>query len=391
MGFDRSKFKATKLDVIKEQEKEQEKLKPHFGNDGGPGFHKLDEDGDYKMRVYPFHPDGGGESFNEVKMVSFLPIRQLKRGKDGKEIKGQYEVKRKPIFNSKVHGGLDKDLVEEYMQYVKKHILPIHADDETRQKEIWNAVTGRDGVKPQETWPAWADMHKDGKIVFALWEIKKSIKSQMVELAATMATDDDISSPDPYSDVEDGICVIVTRDSVAGKEDASKWYKARLDTKIVDKFNTQLIPTPLSDEQLEEFLKADSLHKKFRNAFTAKDFDLQLKGLQRLDEENKINAFADDAWLDICEELSSLVPEPVSESAPEQATAPVETAAVTEEPLPTAKVVVKTGLDLDAPETTTVEVTGDTNTVTVTDEPEAPSADNVKNKLAALRKKIGKS
>jgi len=386
MGFDRSKFKATKLEVIKEQEKEQEKLKPHFGNDGGPNFHKLDEDGDYKMRVYPFHPDGGGESFNECKVVSFLPIRQPKRGKDGKVIEGQFEVKRKPIFNSKTHGGLEKDLVEEYMQYVKKNILPLHADDEAKQKEIWQTVTGRDGVKPQETWPCYADMYKDGKVTFGLWEIKKSIKGQMVELAASITDDDDIVSPDPYSDVEDGICVIVTRDSVAGKEDASKWYKARLDSKLVDKFNQQLVPTPLTDEQLENLLEVDSLHKRFVNSFTSKDFDFQLKGLQRIDEENNIGAFADDAWLDICEEISQQVPEPPEETEAEPADEIDEVLESTPKKAAAAKTVkivpaevVEEVVEEEEPVEEVAEVV----------EEAAPGGDAVQDKLAALRKKIG--
>lgn len=308
-GFDRSRLKGTSLATLKQKEQEHEAKRP--SNDFERNYLKID-DGDNTFRFFPFHPDGGGSSYSEAKCVSFLSVKTEKRDDNGKGT-GEFEVKRRPVFNGKVHGNLPKDLVEEYLRIAKDIAIPNFTDDEKKQKAIWGKITGQDGIKPIDTWVVYAAKREGGVYKTGLLELKKSITPQLRDLAAQLTTD--VQSPDPFSDPDEGICVIINK---SGKKLDTE-YKATLENEVVKKegsgrLSTEYIYTPLTDQQIEEWIKKDSLYKMYVNVFKKRDLELQLDGLVRFDAELKASGYPIavteySEFADIAEELFNLVAE----------------------------------------------------------------------------------
>lgn len=308
-GFDRSKFKATPLNKLEEQDKEQSE-KRNFGFDGVKFLSC--ETGDNLIRIYPCHPDGPGESFAEPKTVNFLEVRVPKK-ENGKVIDGEFETKNKPIFNAKVHGNYEKDLVEEYISFAKTVVIPELYPEKKDRDLAWNKVIGYKsgnkfvpGIKPIDTWCMYAEKYGGKNSGFGILEVKRSVVNKLREEAAKLIGSDQTVMPDPYTDPDEGVRAIITYNP--DEELIENYYKVRLEMKK-EGLNFSLVPTPLSDEELESFMKLDSLHKKYRNAYKRSDFEYQLEGLKRFDEKIGLQVFAYDAWLDICEEISNMIPE----------------------------------------------------------------------------------
>lgn len=310
-GFDRSKLRATSMAVLEAQEKEQETKRPTSGGNFDRNYLTV-ENGDNKFRIFPAHPEGGGQSFAEAKCVSFLSVRTAVRDDKGQPT-GEYEIKRRPVFNAKVHGNLPKDLVEEYLRVAKKIAIPEFTEDAEEQKKIWNKIVGMEGVKPIDTWAVYAAKIEGETWSLGLLELKKSMKSQLTERALEF-TSGDVQSPDPFSDPDDGVCIIINKSG----QKLDTEYRVSLETRKSGKFNTEYVPTPISDEMLEQWAKLKPLHEIYVDVFTRRDFELQLDGLQRFDQElakqkYPIRVFERPEFLAAVDELLELVPEPVEE------------------------------------------------------------------------------
>lgn len=343
MGFDRSKLKkATQVSVeaMEAQEKTFSALRPKSGN-FDISYHKI-EDGDNIFRMAPYHPDGGGSTPIEAKTVSFLNVSVPKRDKDGRAIDGEKEIKRKAIFNSRVHGGYPYDLVETYINVAKAVAIPAFLSANNRDEdtelfnEIYKLIVGdrnskeaTDSIVPVDAWVcyAWKSTAYDKETAQHTWsncrrlELKSSIRDAMKDRAA------EIGTPDPWSDIDDGIAFVITK---AGKLKPGEkrlpkdWYKVKCDSYYSKETrSTQYTNVQISDSMLEDFLKLDSLNKLFVNSFKRKDLLFQLEGLQNLDASLEeagypIAVFDCDEFKAIAEEMLSLVPEDTEEEAKEE-------------------------------------------------------------------------
>lgn len=314
MGFDRSKYQASSLADIKKQQESHEQVRPSNSNND---VHEI-KPGDNWFRIAPVHPDKGGVAPWEPKCVSFLDVKQQKRDENKRPIEGEFEVRAKPIFNSRVHGGLEKDLVEEYMKVAKEFAIPNFTDDKKLQEKIWKMITAFDvakkksGIKPNDTWECYA-WNKSGK--FATLSLKKSMKEGMASLAASV-DDGGPTTTDPFSDPDYGIPIIITK--VVGKTDLeTKYLVGFAETAENDgkgRITKVTVPLALTDQQLQQLDKVKSLYERFVNSFTRKDFDFQLEGLQNVDKRLKaegydISVFSYNEFLDSAEEISAQLPE----------------------------------------------------------------------------------
>lgn len=325
-GFDRSKFKTTSSQALEKQQKDLAEKRPQRGGNNFADYHEI-EDGVNRFRIMPFHPDGGGESYAEAKCTSWLQVNRPKRGEDGKVIEGQFELKQFPLFNAKVHGGCSNDPVEAYMEFAKKVAIPNFAgDDEDKIKLAWSNIVGyRDakgyhpGIKPNDSWVCYAmKQQKDGSWKLGLLEFKKSVKERLTEIALEVTNGE---SPDPFTGVEDGYVIKIEKKG-AGLDTK---YLVSIDSKMIDRVNSQLHVMPLTDEQLEEFSKLPSLYKKFVNSYKRSDFDMQIEGLKRFDEgltakKLPIEVFALDEFLDEIEKISNEIKEPSEEAKSDAST-----------------------------------------------------------------------
>ncbi len=400
-GFDRSKLKATSGSVIQKQEKDFQRGK------GGLDFLSI-ETGENVVRVFPYHPDGGGESFAEAKSVSFLEVEVPKRDAEKKIVEGQFELKRKPIFNMKVHGNeeqraLKLDLVEAYMQFAKDRAIPDRVGDNKEEfAKLWSKITGNaltkeQGIKPQDSWVVYAKLAagKDaegnwswGKI--GLLDLKKSVKDAMTERAA------EYEEPDPFTDPDTGIAVIITK----AKESSTPagWYKVKMDKQKVksDKGPAmeQYVYSPLTDAEIDAWAEMKPLHELYVNSFKYKDFKYQMEGLKRFDEKLGNLVFSYDEFLDTVELISSVVPEeeekPEEEGQQEQAQPEpkkeeikkITPAARVTPPAKTTPVVPKTAPKVvEAPKKEEVEVKV---------EPPAAHIADTNDRLAQIRARMGK-
>lgn len=310
MAFDRSKFKATQVATLKEQEAANKTANNNSDNDGRVPFHKIEE-GTSKWRIMPAHPDS--KSFMQPKQVHWLP-QEVTYTKDGKEIT---EIKRRPIFNSRTHAGTSKDIIEEYINFVTKMVYEEVQDQDERKKRLFNLTDWKVGVRGRTTWIVYAQKIEGKAKTLGRLELPGLIKDKMNELAITEDQSDAVIQTDPFTDPDTGKAILITYDKTQ-KEPAKK-YAATLEWRGDYK---------LTDGELEELMGADSLESIYKNSYKRKDFERALDGLRIFDEENGYNAFGHDDWLDICEHMDKMYPEEEegTEKAPKTSKAPQSTA-----------------------------------------------------------------
>jgi len=291
-------------------------------DNGYTGYHDIDE-GLNTFRAYPAHPDSEGDQFAEAVCVAYLPVIYQEKDKDGNLLteKGKPKMKegRKSVFNSRIHGSAKKDLVEEYITFMEKKAKDFF-DTEGEQKDFMAHILGKYDAKAenrlpssnyQTTWTLYADKYTGGVPSFGRLSIKKSVKERLNKIASQL---DDANNPlttDPFSDIEDGRAFTVFYNKAATK--AVDYYTTEIDSQQVETTiggkKYKLGRTyPLSDEQLETFLKATSLYSTYHNVFKKEDFEFQMEGLKLLDDKlvDKfgLGAFQFDDFLDLMEELS---------------------------------------------------------------------------------------
>lgn len=324
MALDRTKFKATSVAATMQKDAE---LNSSLGRDGDRAEYLKWNNGSNLVRIYPPHPEGG-DVFAEPKVTVWLPIMTVQRDSNHQEIidpktrRPLMKEGAKSVFNSRIHGGTPKDLVEEYIAYSRSKLLEEAKMCQDPKEKVFiqekiEAITGNftkkiQGLKYKQAWVMYADHIIGGVSKFGMFEIGPSIKDRLNSIAASTDSSNDPLATDPFTDVETGRAIIVTYNKEAQK--SSDYYKVELDNAIENTtIGGKIYPLPrmfpLTDEQLEKYLKVTPLSKRFRNVFKRRDFDLQLEGLEFFDQKNSIGTFSDPKWIEICEEISSYYPE----------------------------------------------------------------------------------
>lgn len=340
MALDRSKFKATSIAAAQKQDEE---IKESLGkNRGGfTGYIKLDDIGpDPKnkipnvIRIYPPHAeeDGGGDVFAEPKVTCFLPMLVPEKDQQGNEMLDKHgrpvlKEGQKSVFNARIHGNLELDLIEEYVRIGLERLNEAKKNETDKAKLalidnqimqlVGNFKMNIKGLKYNQRWAMYVDHIKGDVRNFGTLEIGPAVKDRLNQIAATSDSGDKAISTDPFTDIEEGKAVYIYFNKNAKK--SSDYYQTELDPVLVPTVlagRTYNLPRmfPLSDEQLEAFDKVEPLAKRFKGVFTRRDFELQLEGLQYFDNKNNIELFSDEEFLAICEEIDAQVPE-VEESA----------------------------------------------------------------------------
>lgn len=352
MAFDRSKFQGAKLSANQSVQKDaQANNKSSFDTNGRVGFLQIDE-GRNVFRILPPHPD-------DTVGAAYLPKRvgQLKCEvpvyKDGEET-DKTEIKLKNIFIATQHGGLPKDPIELYIDYVKKRANDEFSDKEEKRKFLspitgWSDKKGWNwGISPRTSFVAYAV--KDN--VVGRLELYESMIKDMTKLAISEEAEDVIET-DPFSDPNEGCELIITKQKQTDKQGKTidKWEypvakgePSRLKRESWDAYFKR---TMVTDAQLEELIGQEPLSKIMGNrVYTSRDWDMALDGLRRFDEEYKFGIFSNDDFLDELQELDKLVPEYVKDAKDVEKMF---------EKKPEAKEVVKEVIIIPAPEVVSVQ------------------------------------
>jgi hypothetical protein len=332
MAIDRSKFKKTSAAQLAQADKNLNKAMGKREN-GFSNGHDVDE-GINLFRIYPVHPDIAEKDPTAVFAVpyvsTFLPAMvQVKDQQTGKPIEenGKPKIKEsvKPVYNAKVHGGMKKDLVEEYIRLANKNAKDMNLNENDRKeylKYVYGSYNSYDpsksiqGINYPQVWIVYADKFAGGNPsatpIFDEWRLKKSIKERLNKIAAVEAANDPLGT-DPFTDIEEGKAVRVLKDTKTG--DAKNTYTTELDNSTVSELvngKTYKVQKtyPLTDSQLEQFLAAEPLHIKYgKKLATRKNFENQLSSLELFDQKYNMGIFDLQEWNDIVIEIDGFYPE----------------------------------------------------------------------------------
>lgn len=319
MTFDRSKLKGTKVSSLRTQKEELESKQPRIG--ARLGYHSIDE-GKNIFRIYPGHiRNGEQDPFVFPKSGFFLPIwtddldeqGNVKKDDNGKSIRVK---KPKFIFDGRVHGNLEKDIVQEYINKIFKSAYDDIQDEDARE-EFLLPVKGSfkkkvNGILNRTSWVCYAakipvknynDQDYYSKHELKRLEFKKSVQDELNKLADVDDADDPMAV-EPFTDPDEGLPIQIKYDK---SQDPNKMYQTTL------LFKT---PIRLTDEHLETWAKQDPLAKMFGDdVYTKKDFGLALEGLQNFDEEHGFGLFADEEFLSLIEDIMEKVPDADEDSS----------------------------------------------------------------------------
>lgn len=267
--YSRDQFKATGVSSLKKQKVKEDAV---VGSSGGRTDYVEIANGMNRIRIAPAFP--GEEQFYHMRTVHWCSVEKA----DG-------ELGRITVPNSRIHGGTKLDIFEEYIKFVKENLKGKDAQEKIKKLTDWKG-----GLMPSTTWQAYAwKIVKDQKPKFGIFEFKKSVRDELNTLCI-VEDDEEAIETDPFTDPEDGKCVLLTYDSSAKK--AADYYKLQLSKNA----------TPLTDEMFDELLSKKPLSELLgSDTYTMVDFEKALEGVRNFDIENEIDLFDEDEFQEIVE------------------------------------------------------------------------------------------
>ena len=105
---------------------------------------------------------------------------------------------------------------------------------------------------------------------------------------------DDAIEVDPYTDVDEGLPILVTYRKNPNKKKGENFYEVSFPKKVKAR--------ALTDEEIEYFMGLKPLSEVL-GTYGIRDFETALEGLQNFDEEHEIGLFDDEDWLAHLEEI----------------------------------------------------------------------------------------
>jgi len=268
----RSQLKATSIKRLKKRVDEDNDIIGAQSNE----YLNLEDGKTIKIRIFPAHP--GEEDFYIPKKCYWLTITKS----DG-------ESGRTYVLDSVVHGGTKLDICDQYIKWGKKKV----AKDSDKLDKF---VGQRDTLSAQYSWLSYADkVVAEEPLRAKLWEFKKMVRDGMNKLAFS-EDEDDVIEVDPFTDVDEGLPILVKYLKKPNKKKGENFYEVSFPKKVTAR--------PLEDEEVDYFMTLKPLSEVLQK-YGIKDFERALEGLQNFDEEHEIGLFDDDDWLDQVETIRS--------------------------------------------------------------------------------------
>lgn len=312
--FDRSKYKATKVVELQDQQKEIEEK--GYSGDGRAKVLRLVKDGSNNiLRIAPKHENSKSWAF-PIKTTFFKIQKKDKDGNLETNQDGTPKLGPKPVFNATIHGktidgnDFEKDLVDFYMAAVFRKANECQSKEERTKylNHLLGYKKGKwiSGIKPRLQYIVYGWLGG----VFGRVELPHSVKKDLNTIAAQSDPESGAMAVDPFTDPDTGAGVVITYDK--DEEENSKKYKTTINLAEVAN------PKPLSDAQMEQFVAQKSLQLLYEDVYTSRDFELALEGLERFDQESEkvlkefgfeegYRVFEDDQFLNEVEAFSLLV------------------------------------------------------------------------------------
>jgi hypothetical protein len=271
----REQFKATPIKSLRKAIDRDDAMVGVQSND----YLSLEDGKTSKIRIFPAHPDE--DNFYVSRMCYWMSFT----GDDG-------DVRRGTVNDSIAHGGTEKDIVREYVKFAKKR----YGDDADKMEALTGTGLKSNSLNPRYSWLCYADIVRDGEELRPkVWEFGKMVRDLLNKLAMS-EDDDEPIQVDPYTDVDEGLPVLVKYLKNPNKKKGEQYYEVS--------FAKKPVARPLSDEELEYFSGVKPLTE-ITPRYNMRDFDRALDGLRNFDEENGFDLFDDDEWLDIVEKVKA--------------------------------------------------------------------------------------
>lgn len=296
---DRSKYKKASSEEMAQQ---VEQMAARFENSSDRASFLKVEPGINKFRIFPAPLKAESSLFCFPKVTSFLPLL-VDEYKDGQKT-GNQIVKRRAVFNAKVHGNLEIDIVEAYIEAAKEKFSALCKDKKELYKKLTPLTDWKTGIKPSSAYICYAIKYTgDGQNKqYGRLQLTDGVKKQLDSLCLREGKSGAPIVVDLFSDPDSG--KPFQWSSNPNAEDA----KAR--NKINILFEEDF---PLTDEELEMLESWDSLESLYTNSYKKSDFEKQVKGLQRFDKDNKLNIFESPAFQSILESAKAEVEEKLAD------------------------------------------------------------------------------
>lgn len=287
MAIDRSKYKKASSE---EMAQKAEEMKAREQSSNSATFLKV-EPGINKFRIFPAPLKAESSLFCFPKVTSFLPLLVDEYDSNGNKTGKQVE-KRKAIFNAKVHGGLNIDVVESYIEAAREKYSATIKDKKELLNKLKPITDWKTGIKPSSSWICYACKYTgEGKNkVYGRLQLTDGVKKQLDALC--------------LREGEMGKPIVVDSFSDPDKGKPFQWVSNPNAEDIKSRNKVNILfeeDMPLTDEELEMLEGWDSLESLYVNSYTKDDFKKQLEGLQRFDKNLKLNIFDSPSFQSIIE------------------------------------------------------------------------------------------
>lgn len=265
----RDKYKPVKLSDLKKKVKDEDSI---VGSSGNSEFLEITDGQTNKFRLLPPHQ---GADYYVVRKRYWLSLE----GDGGDAV-------RRTVLDARVHGGMKKDIVDEYVKWCTKNNV---------NKEAMAKINDwKDGLKPQHDFIAYAVKISKDSNEFGLLSFKKTVRDA-INKATFIEDDDEPIEVDPFTDIDNGLPLLIKYNAKPNKKKGEDFYDVQVGKKAI----------AIDDDSLTKFDSAKSLIELYRNVYSASMFETALEGLRYFDAEQGVDAFDDDTWLEIVEELRS--------------------------------------------------------------------------------------
>lgn len=315
--FDRSAYKATKLETINETEKEAEKNSKRFGSKGSTwvGFHKKPEDGKNVYRVMPAHtPEGRAYvPFRSTWLEVMSDVYE-----DGKKVEGKQELRKRQIFiatqHSKIAGELYlADPVEFFIK--KAYEMAEEIQDDKERAKFLTPIKGNfqakpmvPGIEPNTVYVCYA-LDQAGEL--GKLSLNNKWFQDMKKISLEESIDSGISI-DIFSNPDEGFPVVINKGKAKGKDGKERVeYKvSKLDLARTETWDQYFEKHRISDSDLEKMSEQTSLEELYYDSYTRRDLQLAVEGLKNFEQKNpKFNIVNTREFEDMVEKLYEVLPE----------------------------------------------------------------------------------
>jgi len=331
--FDKSRFKGTSMKAMQTADDAVDKTLGKENKKTRGEFHTLEKGLNY-FRIYPHHnavremcgesdPSDKGETFAESRVIYYLP-----QWVEDKDDKGNVKLdgKKKPImkeiqksvFDSRIHGGTEKDIVDEYIKFVMRYAEETF-NNETQKAEkeqfleniVGNWKKRISGLAAKTSWVIFCDhitkydvLNDKVEKKFGKLEFGKAVKIGLQKIAAQEQGNQPLGT-DPFTDPTEGIAICIDYNPDADK--AMDYYNVGLYQPKIGAGQFKIFE--LTETDLDALLGFDSLYKQYRGVYRRRDFNIALEGLKNFDMKYEYGLVDSSEFIAIIEEISSYYPE----------------------------------------------------------------------------------